>query len=54
MKLGEDVLLQIVEAVRKGIVEGVDISDTLRNLEVEPDEDTNKIVVARVRQPDEL
>lgn len=37
MKLGEDVLFQIIEALRKGISEGVDISDILRKLEVEPD-----------------
>lgn len=53
MKLGEDVLVQIIEAVRKGLSESKDISDLLRNLEVEPDKATGKIVVS-TRQPDEL
>jgi len=47
MKLGEDVLVQIVEAVRKGIVEGVDISETLRNLEVDVSVDGTKVVLKK-------
>lgn len=43
MKLGTDVLLQIVEAVRKGITEGKDISELLRELDVEPDPNTDTI-----------
>ena len=35
MKLGEDVLLEIVDIVRKGLVDGVDISDLLRQMDLE-------------------
>jgi len=35
MKLGEDVLLEIVEIVRTGLVENRDISDMLRDIELE-------------------
>lgn len=45
MKLGEDVLVQIVEAVRKGISEGVDISDLLRAIEVQVSADGQKVVL---------
>lgn len=47
MKLGEDVLVQIVEAVRKGIAEGVDISDELRKLEVVASPDGQKVVLQK-------
>lgn len=43
MKLGDDVLLSIIEALRKAIVEGVDISDLLRDLDLEPDSSTGKL-----------
>ena len=45
MKLGEDVLVQIVEAVRKGITEGVDVSDILRNLDLSISADGQKVVL---------
>ena len=35
MKLGEDVLLDIIDIVRTGIVEGRDISEMLRQIELE-------------------
>lgn len=38
-KLGETALAEIVECVRKGLCEGVDISDLLRKIEVTPDKD---------------
>lgn len=37
MKFADDVLLCIIEALRKGMSEGSDISDLLRQLELEPD-----------------
>ena len=39
MKLGTDVLIAIVAAVQKGLLEGVDISDELRKLEVEVEQE---------------
>jgi len=35
MKLGEDVLLEIVDIVRQGLLEGKDISNLLRDIELE-------------------
>lgn len=35
MKLGEDVLLEIVEILRTGLAEGKDISDLLRDVDLE-------------------
>lgn len=35
MRLGEDVLLEIIDIVRQGIVEGKDVSDMLRGLDLE-------------------
>ena len=35
MKLGPDVLLAIMAAVQKGLLENIDISDELRKLDVE-------------------
>lgn len=37
MKLAEDVLLAIIASFRKGIIEEIDISELLRNLELVPD-----------------
>jgi len=37
MKLGPDVLLAIMAALQKGLLEEVDISDELRKIEVEVD-----------------
>lgn len=37
MKLGPDVLLAIMAALQKGLLEEVDISDELRKIEVEID-----------------
>ena len=38
MKLGEDVLLEIVEIVRTGLSEGKDISDLLRDMDLDVDD----------------
>ena len=35
MKLGNDVLLEIVDIVRTGLLEGKDISDMLREVDLE-------------------
>lgn len=54
MKLGKSVLLEIVAAVQKGLTEGVDISDQLRSLEMEPFDgaiETTQFVGGR-RDPD--
>lgn len=51
MKLGADVLLQIVEAVRKGIAEGRDISELLRQLDVESDVSTGTIRMMHAENP---
>lgn len=42
MRLGSDVLLEIVDIVRRGLVEGMDISDLLRELDLDEtvDQDT--------------
>ena len=37
MKLGDDVLLCIMEALRKGLSEGVDISELLREIDLVDD-----------------
>ncbi len=37
MKLGEDALLAIIGTFRKGLIENLDISDLLRQLDLEPD-----------------
>ena len=37
MRLGQDVLLEIVDIVRRGIAEQKDVSQELRDLELEPD-----------------
>ncbi len=34
MKLGDDVLVRIIEIVRVGIVDGVDISELLRGIDL--------------------
>lgn len=39
MKLGKNVLLEIVEILRVGLTEGVDISDLLRELDLEQESD---------------
>lgn len=39
MKLGPDVLIAIMAAVQKGLLENVDISDELRKLELEMDKE---------------
>lgn len=45
MKLNEDVLLEIVEAVRIGLVEGKDVSELLRDIDVATDApDTDGLV----------
>jgi len=56
MKLDEDVLLEIVDIVRKGLIDGVDISDLLREMDlfVEPDSDLgadDKISLTRNHNP---
>lgn len=38
MKLANDALIAIIGAFRKGISEGTDISDLLRNIDLVPDE----------------
>lgn len=43
MKLSEEVLVEIIDIVRQGIVEGKDVSDLLRELDLEPGLDTNKL-----------
>lgn len=45
MKLGDDVLLCIMEALRKGLTEGVDISDLLREIDL-VDDGTGKLKLA--------
>lgn len=37
MKLAENVLLEVVEILRKGLTEGVDVSDSLRELDLAVD-----------------
>jgi hypothetical protein len=39
MKLSKDALICIIEALRKGLTENADISDLLRQLDLEPDKD---------------
>lgn len=46
MKLGEDVLLEIVEIVRDGIANGTDVSEALRAMEVLDDEPAGKVVLS--------
>ena len=38
MKLANDVLVEIIDIVRKGLVEQKDISDLLRDLDLEKDQ----------------
>ena len=37
MKLADDALIRIIEILRQGLMEGKDISDLLRGLDLEPD-----------------
>jgi len=37
MKFGDDVLLCIVEALRKGLIEGADVSELLREIDLVDD-----------------
>ena len=37
MKLADDALIRIIEIFRQGLMEGKDVSDLLRTLELEPD-----------------
>lgn len=46
MKLGEDVLLEIVEIVRDGIANGTDVSESLRALDLKEDEDTGNLFLS--------
>jgi len=39
MKLANDALLCVIEAMRKGLVEGVDISDLLKEIDLVPDDE---------------
>lgn len=41
MKLEKDALLVILDIFRKGLTEGKDISDLLRNLELQPNSNGN-------------
>jgi hypothetical protein len=38
MKLANDALIAIIGVFRKGIIEGTDISDLLRNIDLVPDD----------------
>lgn len=38
MKLADDALLAIIGTFRKGLVENIDISELLKQLELEPDD----------------
>lgn len=49
LKFSEDVLLAIMEALRKGITDGVDISDMLRNLEMYADDDNKLRLIAALQ-----
>lgn len=51
MKLAEDVLIQIIEAVRKGLSEGVDISELLRNIDVEVDAANGRVKLSNQNWP---
>jgi hypothetical protein len=46
MKFGADVLLQIVTIVREGLVEGKDVSQMLREVDVEVDPGTMTLVLS--------
>lgn len=43
MKFSKNVLLKIVDIVRNGLVNGVDISEQLRELELRVDKDKNQV-----------
>ena len=43
MKLGEDVLLEVMNALQKGLIEQVDISELLRQIDVSTDLLDNKL-----------
>lgn len=43
LKLGDDVLLKIIDIVREGLVESKDISQQLRDLSLWADEDESLI-----------
>lgn len=45
MKLGEDVLLEIIDIVRQGLIEGKDVSEMLRDIDLEcPSADLHGVV----------
>ena len=46
MKLGKDVLLEIVDLVRKGLVENRDISEELRALDLEESADHRGLLLS--------
>lgn len=45
MKLADDALLGIMACFRKGLVEGIDISDLLRKMEFVPTPDGQKLTL---------
>lgn len=45
MKLGSDVLLEIVNIVQRGLIEDLDVSDLLRKIDVEESEDRTAVVL---------
>ena len=48
MKLGEDVLLEIVDIVRDGIVSGTDVSEKLRQLDLATSESNGSVYASSV------
>lgn len=46
MKFGKDVLLEIVSIVQDGLVNGTDVSQRLRELDVVPESDTDIVLTS--------
>ncbi len=50
MKLADDVLIAIMDAVRRGLMEGTDISEDLRSLDLAYDGETTKLKLSKPLQ----